>query len=374
VNQQLAVASKQLCIPAPAVASSYASHIPAVAVRKHYTSEPARRSNTAPMKIPEGSLISGAWTNRTQKKHLFLLNDFAAFVLRTRSQSGVSQLSAHPEDGLTVTPFDIDKYLRSRRENPRAPTKTGDPVCKWSHVQGILGNLLGAIRDAPLYGHNITITDNASMIKKIDRTLRKRTNVEPVLFPQPVSLGQVRETLLTLRMKVEPLYKLAELYLILWHGTAARPQDPLALQMINIQSHRTISHHRVWSITYVEGKGVLIRGPYTVHTVLLNDSLLVAALSLKQKFLFPLQLRSRIHEIVVGALKATCPRLEQRSIRRGALQDLAMTDAEESTLLTFSGHKNAPMLWRYLGWGQRRGRAQRTGADAALAAWMTESK
>ena len=85
--------------------------------------------------------------------------------------------------------------------------------------------------------------------------------------------------------------------------------------------------------------------------------------------LFPLELRALIQKEVMNALKTTDQKYEQRSIRRGSLQVLAMAGADEPTLLSFSGHKHAPMLWRYLGWGMMRGKAQVAGAEAAIAAW-----
>lgn len=329
-----------------------------------------QRSRSLPLKLAPGSLISGAWTQRTSRKHAFLLDDFEKFVLmRTEKPLFSSPSDALPGGFLMVSPLEIDEYLRWRRENPRAPTKTGENHCKWSHVQGILGNLLGAIRDAPIHGKKIILTDQADMVSKIDRTLRKRANVEPVLFPTPIKLTEVKEALQLIKMSSGGLARLAELYLLLWHQTAARPQDPLHLLCSNVVSLRVVNGRRVWSITFVEGKGVTIRGPYTVHTALLEDDLLSKALQTKQKYLFPEHTRTKVHEMTLQAIKAVNPALEQRSLRRGALQDLAATDTEENTLLTFSGHENAPMLWRYLGWGQRRGRAQITGAQAAIAAW-----
>ena len=317
------------------------------------------------------NLISGAFTARTTGNHVNLLRDFEEFALQHIAKYGQSPQFATLEEGyLRTTPRLIERYLVERRNNPRAPTKTGDPHCKWSHIQGIHGSLLGALRDAPLHGSRLTLLDEADMISKIDRTLSKKANVEPVLFPKPTTHAHVLQAQKLLRSLPQPLGSLASLYLDLWESTAARPMDALLLLPNNVKTLRTVHDRKVWSITFVEGKGVLIRGPYTVHTVLTDDTFLQMALKHPNSpSLFPLELRALIQKEVMNALKTTDQKYEQRSIRRGSLQVLAMAGADEPTLLSFSGHKHAPMLWRYLGWGMMRGKAQVAGAEAAIAAW-----
>jgi hypothetical protein len=51
-------------------------------------------------------------------------------------------------------------------------------------------------------------------------------------------------------------------------------------------------------------------------------------------------------------LREINPDLEQRSLRRGALQ--AMGENAEADLLTFSGNASVEMLRRYLSWGRRK--------------------
>lgn len=319
-----------------------------------------------------GQLISGAWTSRTVAKHKYLLEDFHAYALRWASTSDMYRGDAHLDgDTLHVTPRAIDAYLLDRRNNPRTKTRTGEVHTKWSTVQTILGNLLGAIRDSSLIGKRVQIHDSACMLRKIDRTLEKRMRLEPVLFPYPASFGVMTAAAKFLLSQRTPVAQLAALYLKMWHATASRPGDPLLLAARSVQTHRTHMGRRVWSVTFLEGKGVMIRGPYTVHTVIPDDELLMVTLKICSATLFPPELTDTISSLAISALKTQDARLEKRSVRRGALQELAMTDTEESTLLMFSGHKDAPMLWRYLGWGQKRGRVQRDGAEAAIAAWIT---
>ena len=159
----------------------------------------------------------------------------------------------------------------------------------------------------------------------------------------------------------------------LWYGTASRPFDALRVQRPLVTSHATFNGVPITSVQFVEGKSVMIRGPYTVHTLLprldLLNRLLTASSSASTPYLFPERLWHTIDTVVLRAMKDVDPRLEKRSVRRGSLQALAMAGADEATLLTFSGHKDAPMLWRYLNWGQMRGRAQISGAAASDAAW-----
>jgi len=291
-----------------------------------------------PARAEAGNLISGAWTDRTVNKHLVLLKDFGEFALHLKSTSGKFREDVRREgDTLHVTPRVIEEYLIDRRNNPRTKTRTGDPHIKWSAVQTIMGNLMGAIRDSRMHGAHIIVHDEGKMVQKIDRTLEKRSNAEPTLFPYAAPYESVRTAHRTLRKAAKPLHTLAALYLQIWHATAARPL-----------------------YLYLKGKGVILRGPYTVHTIMPEDSLLLQILQMPGDYLFPQDKADDIHKLALTALKEVDRRIEQRSIRRGALQELAMTDADETTLLMFSGHRDAQMLWRYLGWGQRRGKVQRS--------------
>lgn len=68
-------------------------------------------------------------------------------------------------------------------------------------------------------------------------------------------------------------------------------------------------------------------------------------------------------------LQTLFPELEARSIRRGSIQSLAESGTPENVLLMFSGHKDLPMLYRYLDWGMMRGLMRNLGAEAAVAVW-----
>lgn len=57
--------------------------------------------------------------------------------------------------------------------------------------------------------------------------------------------------------------------------------------------------------------------------------------------------------------------LELRSIRRGALQTMALAGATDQTLLEFSQHRDPQMLHRYLDWGSTRTNAAQSTMDAS---------
>jgi hypothetical protein len=68
---------------------------------------------------------------------------------------------------------------------------------------------------------------------------------------------------------------------------------------------------------------------------------------------------------VAAALKKVDPALEQRSVRRGALQQMADEKVPDETLLLFSGHKRLETLKRYLEWGRKGGVREQRGREAA---------
>jgi hypothetical protein len=104
------------------------------------------------------------------------------------------------------------------------------------------------------------------------------------------------------------------------------------------------------TVTFRHGKTIARRGPYSLHTVfppgwreLLDiqdgDTSWASILS------------SASVSDVLTALRRISTKLENRSIRRGALQCLAENGTPEELLLLFSGHTTVATLRRYLNWG-----------------------
>ena len=98
------------------------------------------------------------------------------------------------------------------------------------------------------------------------------------------------------------------------------------------------------SVTFKRGKAVRLRGPYTVHTAVeqsLWTSILSPLVSEGVGFLFQCaspRARQTMGESLRQTLRSIDPSLEQRSIRRGALQHLSALGLDEAALLQFSGH------------------------------------
>ena len=337
----------------------------------------SRRSATAPPSRRPVDLIGEAYSSRTTRKHVTLLAELESFVSQRNEHTTRSQHHALAVAGpgnttgpLTLTPAILSDYLEMRRLNPRARTRSGS-TCKWSSSRTLFGSVMGALRDAPLHSSRLVMAPNDPSTRKIERTLDHRVFSEKVDFPFAATMAHVETTLGHIDAAPLPtaLRIMCKIYLLLWWATAARSGDALLLQEWGIKSMRMTHGRPVHSIKFVEGKGVKLRGPYTVHTLVPHPELLQCLLLESTGYLFPPQARKAIQDAVMSALHCTDPRLEARSIRRGALQALAMADADEETLMTFSGHKCRNTLHRYLDWGMMRGLAQSSGARAALAAW-----
>ena len=318
-------------------------------------------------------LVAEAFSASHQKKHRDVLLELDEFASTALAVSRTSHMVARRADGgLTITPHLLQEYLEMRRLQPRGRTHLPG-ICKWSHMRTLFGTILGALRDASLYGSTMILAHDPAL-RRIDKTLTKSSNAEATRLAFPMTPMHVSLVLQLLSQHPPLLALMCMVYMCLWYGTSSRPFDALRVQRSLVTSHATYNNRPITTVLFMEGKSVTIRGPYSVHTILprldLVQCLLRASSSTNTHYLFPERFWPRIDTIVHRAMKDVDPKLEKRSVRRGSLQALAMAGADESTLLTFSGHKDAPMLWRYLNWGQMRGRAQITGAAASVAAWQ----
>jgi integrase len=145
----------------------------------------------------------------------------------------------------------------------------------------------------------------------------------------------------------EPVLQTQVAMILSWF-TAARCGCVLQLHAVDVELTDT-----GLSVRFRRGKSVRVRGPYTVHTPRLPEQLANKIRSWLEeragRSLFP----STKGVGIKLALRRAHPELEQRSLRRGALQTLAcapgMTDA---LLMEFSGHTQVTTLRRYLNWGK----------------------
>jgi integrase len=106
-------------------------------------------------------------------------------------------------------------------------------------------------------------------------------------------------------------------------------------------------------VRFRRGKSARVRGPYTVHTPPLPEPIAdIVRRWLEERAgrtLFP----STTGVDIKIALRRSHPELEQRSLRRGALQTLACAPGiTDELLMEFSGHTRVATLRRYLNWGK----------------------
>jgi hypothetical protein len=310
------------------------------------------------------SMITEAYTKTTNSKHMVILNELQKFILdRRRSSSCPASTDQRGRKRETeVTPVEVEDYLWSRRERPRGRTQGAQ--LKWSTTRTLYGSLLGALRAAPLYGVAVTKADDPGW-SRMERYLQKKVYAEPVKFPTPLKLSEVDAIVTLLTAKGE---RMAAMYMALWWVTAARPQDVLRLKSRNV----CILPDGAMTVQFAEGKGVTIRGPYTVFTMSPPQWLHLFRQMPCTPELFPETIRKAVHECTMRTLRAVNGEAEARSVRRGALQSLALTGATDETLLSFSGHKEKKMLYRYLNWGKARAIGSKEGRLAAARAWASQ--
>ena len=239
-------------------------------------------------------------------------------------------------------------------------------VLMWSSIRALAGAIIGALRVPQLHGSNIhplpQLEKDPSM-KRVLTTLTKKSYAEPRKAPLPMSsyvAWRVHAHLLS-------LCPLTAFVFVLWWVGAARPGDTMLLQITYLifQQGATQSNPIEVQITYVEGKSVALRGPYTSFTRIPGDCP-IPDLRSRTCLVCP-EHRKIVMELMMTVIHMHDPTLEARSVRRGSLQAMALEGASDDDLMSFSGHTNAPMLHRYLGWGACRMSTRKGCQMAALA-------
>ena len=156
--------------------------------------------------------------------------------------------------------------------------------------------------------------------------------------------------------------------LLLTWLTCGRGGDVLLLKPGNVElTDRETKDGAVkmMSVGFWKGKTVKTRGSYTVFTQppppkLLEEWNAYHKSVGDQNYLFKGVKGAQIKD----ALRRANPKLEQRSLRRGAIQALAATGLKDEELLHYSGHTNVTMLRRYLNFGKVSGEGTRLAKQA----------
>lgn len=160
--------------------------------------------------------------------------------------------------------------------------------------------------------------------------------------PKPASLAQVKKVL-----ALEPCLPTAAAIILSW-VTAARTGCVLQLDRQDV----CVNADQSLSVRFRRGKGARIRGPYTVHTAPLEPQMLRRLERWMAGRRAQLFASTTSGDKIRLALRRVDKALEQRSLRRGALQALARSpNITDEVLMLFSGHTQVATLRRYLSWG-----------------------
>ncbi len=144
--------------------------------------------------------------------------------------------------------------------------------------------------------------------------------------------------------------------------TCARTMSVVQTKADDLSVETETDGSRAITVTFRRGKSNRLgQGPHTVRTYLGVFSTFVEPLLNTKRgageFLFQAQSRKARTNFLVAVRDSLRnandeQRLENRSLRRGALQALARNGANIATLLAFSGHSNVKSLKRYLNFGR----------------------
>lgn len=231
---------------------------------------------------------------------------------------------------------------------------------KLQQLNGWKGSTTATYWDAFLAAQKVLGEPRTAEDTMATKLFKRQSRLEKVEFPEPATRDEIW---MAAEMAPQPLKLAMKLSWLL----AQRVGDILQLRADDIDEwglYVTVTFHR--------GKVVPIIQPYTLHLHQTNpvamELLKVARAGHRTQFLFTGQnsetQRRAAGDRVKRLLQAVNPRLELRSIRRGALQCLA-TVLPLAEVLHFSKHASTQMLERYLGWGKVSGMIAHTTAIAA---------
>lgn len=231
-----------------------------------------------------------------------------------------------------------------------------------------LATIAGALRRLPMYANEKAII-LAQEQTWLDASKGARLNCNTVLPKQatPATLTDITATVPRLSRLED---KVA--IIIAWTSTA-RLGDVLQLTASDV-----VLTESKMELSFRRGKRARFSGPYTVATTLspawAKEVKTLLAAKRPGEFLFPFPtLSARLRgqaEIMERARQVSgSESMESRSLRRGALQTLALAGTDEQTLMLFSGHSRPATLMRYLDFGSKAS-SRKTKTTEAAAAWL----
>jgi integrase len=223
--------------------------------------------------------------------------------------------------------------------------KRAEKKWRFSSLLKQLASLQGALVNLPLYRHTaITIQLGSSPVwRQAMRAAGRAARTEQPNQPKAMSWAHVQ-----LALQKEPSAVIFAAVLLAWIS-CARTGCILQLTRSDL-----IMDGNTASITFRRGKGALSRRTtYTIHTLVPPQFLerLNRYVATRRDWLFPTTTKGwQVKE----AVRRVDPAYECRSLRRGALQQLATTPGiSDEQMLLFSGHSSVVTLRRYLDFGKK---------------------
>ena len=229
---------------------------------------------------------------------------------------------------------------------------------KWSWATSLknLASTQGALQLLPMYlrvPHGISLKQDTIWQQTMQATAR-RAREEIPRKPKAMTVDVMMATLAA----EKDAQKQAAL-VMMWF-TAARVGCILQLHREDITMHSDTS----MSVTFRRGKGVKLRGPYTVHTTAIGRG----NMEIITKWM---PTSGRIFTIkpadMLPTFRLVDKTLEAKSIRRGSLQAMVQHGVPVDTLMLYSGHTCEKTLLRYLDWGHAAGNQRSRMHDAGRA-------
>ena len=216
---------------------------------------------------------------------------------------------------------------------------------RWSTMAKNMATMQGALKKLPLYvqGAPVDLALDPEWVAAC-KSAQAKAKSEAARVPLAASMAWMEAAILA-----APDMQMKILLMLAW-CVAARIGDLLKLKIGSNQCPDVVCKNGVLSITWRDGKTVSSRGPYTVAVRPPSEwyNAIAAYLRTRTTWVFS---GLKTGDVLV-ALRRAHPKLECRSVRRGALQCLANAGVSDSVLMQISGHTQLQTLKRYLQWGK----------------------
>ncbi|PHR97545.1 MAG: hypothetical protein COA68_12375 [Oceanobacter sp.] len=218
---------------------------------------------------------------------------------------------------------------------------------RWSTTIRAMAELAGALRNLPINkGLPAVILTNDPQWTAAIKGVAGKAKSERPRVPRAATIDEV-----TRALAAEPKAAVRRLLALTW-CLCGRTGDVRQLTPEDVEWIQDASlGPNPLKVTFRRGKTISRRGPYTLNTVM-PDQWLPLLGDIRNSTEWISDIKEASVPEVLKAIRRAHPSLENRSLRRGALQSLAKSpEMTDDILLSFSGHTNLCTLRRYLNWG-----------------------